>query len=134
MDLRRYRMIQRVILSLLILAASAAASAGGLVDADRKVRHYAWRTVSMEMSPEEYRDASRANRHFLRHFFNTQTSAVLQSMSVPETGMRMLGAVAALTLDHDAKLYLNKSRTLVLNLADVADDRRALRLGFKLEW
>ena len=127
-------MIQRVILPLLILAASAAVSAGGPADADRKVRHYAWRTVSMEMSPEEYLHASRANRQFLRHFFKSQTSAALQSMSVPETGMRMLGAVAALTLDHDAKLHLNKSRTLVLNFTDVADDRRALRLGFKLEW
>jgi hypothetical protein len=44
-----------------------------------------------------------------------------------------MGAAVGMAV-RDARFHLNESKTLALELKDVADDNRALFLGIKMDW
>ena len=55
-------------------------------------------------------------------------------MGVPKTGVKVLGAAAGLAAGKDARLYLNDSKIMALELRDATEDDRALFFGISLDW
>jgi len=95
-----------------------------------------WQTVTAYMSPENYRKACRRNQRLLRKMAKSYAKDSLRSVGVPETGIRLMGAMAGLAVGGDAHLKLNKSRhtRLALEFKDVIGSERSVSLGFRLKW
>ena len=49
-------------------------------------------------------------------------------------GVKLMGAAAGLAAGQDAKLYLNKSNIMALELKDATEDDRAVFFGIKMNW
>jgi hypothetical protein len=129
-------MILKSLLSVALLVSSAAVGAQGssAVRSSTTSENHLWQAVSLEMSPEEYNRAYRENRRFLRGVFKSQAKAALVSLGISENVVGMLGAAAALALDPDAKLKLNRSKTLVVEFTDMNEEERAIQIGYTLRW
>jgi hypothetical protein len=123
-----------MILALLLAASSAAyaqdwsASATG-----HGVNRHQWRTVDANMSSDEYETAYRRNLRLVRNTLKAYSKDALTSIGIPEVGINFVSAAVGLAV-HDTRFHLNKSKTLALELKDVADDGRSLFLGFKVNW
>ena len=86
------------------------------------------------MSEGDYRYYSRHNQRIVRNFFKSYSENTLTSIGVPKTGVKLMGAAAGLAAGQDAKLYLNKSKLMALELKDATESDRALFFGFKMDW
>ncbi len=129
-------MILKTLLSLLLLVMTAVVDAQerDTTGAQATPEHSSWRTVSVDMSPDEYKQVYRKNRRSLRRFFKSHATSSLASLGISETSIGMLGAAAALALDQDTKLSLNRSRTLAVHLSDMTQEERAVQIGYTLHW
>lgn len=119
----------------MLLAASSAVCAEYPVasGADRECERRPWRKVDANMSPNEYRDTCRENQRLARDTVMFYSQRTLRSVGVPEAGIEFMGAAVGLAM-HDARFHLNKSRTVALELKDVADNDRTVFLGIKMAW
>jgi len=86
------------------------------------------------MSPADYRDAVRSNQKQVRRFVKTYSSDKLRTLGVPKAGVAVLGAAAGLAVDGDARLNLNKSKSLAFTFDDVVSDDRAVMFRFRKRW
>jgi len=128
-------MVLKTLLSVLLLATSAVAGAQERNMTGSAESGYApWQTVSADMSPDEYRQAYRGNRRFLRHVLESYATAALVSLGISEQGLGVLGATAALVLDQNAALSLNQNRTLAVQFSDMVKEERAVQVGYTLRW
>jgi hypothetical protein len=118
-----------------VLAASSAVCAQdwGPTSTRHGVDRYHWRTVDANMSSDEYETAYRRNLRQVRNILKSYSKDALTSMGVPEAGINFMSAAVGLAV-HDARFHLNKSKTLALELKDVANDDRTLFLGVKVDW
>lgn len=122
-------------ISAFVLAASSAACAQdwGPSTAGHAADRNQWRTVDAGMSSEEYQTAYRRNLRLVRNTLKSYSKDALTSIGIPEPGINLMSAAVGLAV-HDATFHLNKSKTLALELRDVADDDRTFFLGVKLNW
>ena len=86
------------------------------------------------MSEGEYRSSYRHNQRIVRDFVKSYSENTLTSMGVPKSGVKLMGVAAGLAAGQDAKLYLNKSKFMALELKDATEDDRAVFFGIKLDW
>jgi hypothetical protein len=86
------------------------------------------------MSTGDYRHSYRHNRRIVRDFVKSYSESTLTSIGVPKTGVKLMGAAAGVAAGQDAKLYLNKSKIMALELKDATEDDRAVFFGIKLDW
>lgn len=123
------------LIPVLVLAASSAVCAQdrGPPSTRQGVDRYQWRTVDANMSGDEYETAYRRNLRLVRNTLKSYSKDALASIGVPEVGVDLMGAAVGLAV-HDARFHLNKSKTLALELKDVANDDRTLFLGVKVDW
>ena len=129
-------MIPRIsLMPVFVLAASSAVCAQdrGPSNTGQGVDRYQWRTVDAAMSSEEYEAAYRRNLRLVRNTLKSYSKDALTSMGVPEVGVNFMSAAVGLAM-HDARFHLNESKTLALELKDVANDDRTLFLGVKVDW
>lgn len=125
---------KRTVLVLLLTACSAVgAEYAGASGPDREFERRPWRKVDANMSPDEYRDRYRENQRLARETLTFYSKRTLTSIGVPEAGVEFMGVAVGLAMN-DAKFHLNTSRTVALELKDVADKDRALFLGIKMDW
>ena len=129
-------MILKMLLSVLLLVISTVVGAQERDTRDSAaVPGYShWRPASVDMSPDEYKQAYRENRRFLLRIFKSHATTTLVSLGASEKGIGMLGAAAALALDHEMKLPLNRSRRLAMHFSDMAQEERAVQIGYTLRW
>jgi hypothetical protein len=122
-------------LSAFLLAASSAVCAQDKSTflAERAVERQQWRTINTNMSPEEYETAYRRNLRVVRDTLKSYSKEAFASMGVPAAGVEFMGAALGLAV-RDARFDLNKSKTLALELKDVADEDRTLFLGIRMNW
>jgi hypothetical protein len=85
------------------------------------------------MTPEEYETAYRRNLRLVRNTLKSYSHEAFASIGVPEAGIEFLGAAVGLAV-RDARFPLNESKTLALELKDVADEDRTLFLGIRMDW
>ncbi len=119
---------------LLVTSTSVLAADGGAETEDSKPARHEWQSVSGEMSASEYRQSYRHNQRVIRDFVKNYSESTLTSVGVPKTGVKLLGAAAGLAAGQDARLYLNDSKIMALELRDASGDDRALFFGIKLDW
>ena len=100
---------------------------------ERAVEKHHWRNVDTTMSADEYETAYRHNQRMVRDTLKSYSKEALASFGVPEAGVELMGAAVGMAV-RDARFHLNESKTLALELKDVADDNRALFLGIKMDW
>ena len=90
--------------------------------------------MSGEMSEGDYRKSYRHNQRIVRDFVKSYSESTLASIGVPKTGVKLMGAAAGLAAGQDAKLYLNDSKIMALELKDATENDRAVFFGIKFDW
>jgi len=125
-----------IITSAFLLAAccSVCAADRGSETSGHKPDRHEWQTVSGNMSAGEYRNSYRHNQRIVRDFVKSYSEGTLTSIGVPKPGVRLMGAAAGLAVGQDARLYLNDSKIMALELKDATEDDRAVFFGIKLDW
>jgi len=86
------------------------------------------------MSEGDYRNSYRHNQRIVRDFVKSYSESTLTSMGIPKTGVRLMGAAAGMAAGQDARLYLNKSKIMALELKDATANDRAVFFGIKMDW
>lgn len=129
-------MILKLLLSVSLLVMSTVVGAQELdkTGSAATSEHSPWKTASVDMSPDEYKQAYRENRRLLLRVFRSHATATLTSLGASEKGIGMLGAAAALALDHELKLPLNHSRRLAMHFSDMAQEERAVQIAYTMRW
>ena len=119
---------------LLTACCSVCAADRGSETSGHKPDRHEWQTVSGNMSAGEYRNSYRHNQRIVRNFVKSYSESTLTSIGVPKSGVRLMGAAAGLAVGQDARLYLNDSKIMALELKDATVDDRAVFFGIKLDW
>ena len=92
-----------------------------------------WQSVDSAMSAKEYRNSSRQNLRLARKSARKLILRATSSMGIPEQGAVLTGAALGLVME-GAKFNLNESKTMALELDEVASEDPAISLKFRLEW
>lgn len=123
------------IVLLLLLAGSSAVNAEyrNSSSTDHETQRQQWRTIDADMSPYEYRVASRKNKRLLIDTMTFHTKRALASTGIPEQAIGLAGTAALLPV-RDTRFHLNRSRSLAVEFQDVMDGDRTLFLEFKRKW
>lgn len=121
--------------ALLIAFGTASADENGTESPEgARANNQQWRTFEASMSPSDYREAVRSNQKQVRRFVKSYSSEKLRSLGVPKPGVAVLGVAAGLAVDGDARLNLNKSKSLAFTFDDVVSDDRAVMFKFRKRW
>jgi hypothetical protein len=91
------------------------------------------RTVDTQMSAQEYREAAHKNQRILRKALRSYLEGTITSLGVPKRGVEYAGAAMAFAVN-GAKMNLNDSKTMSLELSDPIRDERALFFKVHLNW
>jgi hypothetical protein len=89
--------------------------------------------VDMNAAPHEYEALTRRNQKMLKNTLRSYTRNTLKSVGIPEQGISLVSSAVGLVVQ-GARLNLNESRTLSLELRDVNDSERSLYFGVSLDW
>lgn len=129
-------MKHRIITATFLLSATCSLCAAdrGSESTGHKPDRHAWQSVSDDMSEGDYRNSYRHNQRIVRDFVRSYSESTLTSIGVPKTGVKLMGAAAGLAAGRDARLYLNKSKIMALELRDATEDDRAVFFGIKMDW
>ena len=93
-----------------------------------------WRQVDSYMSAREYREASRHNRQLFRKAAHRAIEDTLMSYGIPRQGVALTGAAVGLAVKQGAKVNLNETKTLTMEVKDVVSGDRAVSFHLKLDW
>ena len=96
-----------------------------------KQQHF--QRADMNMSTREYEETYRRNRSFVGNTLGSYSLHTLGLIGIPEQGVNVMGAALGMVIN-GARLNLNKSKTLALELKDVSDSDRTLYFGVNLDW
>jgi hypothetical protein len=120
---------------LLLVAGGSAVCAEGRHSsaADCETQQPRWQTIDADMSPYEYRVASRQNKRLVIDIMTFHPKRALASTGIPGQAIGLAGTAALLPL-RDTRFHLNSSRTLAVEFQDVMDGDRTLLLEFKRKW
>ena len=90
--------------------------------------------IDMSLSPQEYEEVTGHNRRVVLKNLKSFSGNVLKSIGVPKQGIDFVGVTLGAVYNNGAKMDLNKSKTLALEVKDMMGSDRALFLGVKLGW
>ena len=123
------------VVSVILLAASSIVHAedgeSALLNWGYKQQHF--QRADMNMSTREYEETYRRNRSFVGNTLGSYSLHTLGLIGIPEQGANVMGAALGMVIN-GARLNLNKSKTLALELKDVSDSDRTLYFGVNLDW
>ena len=100
---------------------------------NRGYKHQQFQRADMNMSPREYEETYSRNRRFVSNTLGSYSKHTLGLIGIPEQGVNVMGAALGMVIN-GARLNLNKSKTLALELKDVSDSDRTLFFGVNLNW
>jgi len=89
--------------------------------------------IDPHMSHQEYEGISKRNRRYVLDNLSSYSENTLETIGIPESGIKVLGAALDFALD-GSRLNLYKSKVLCLRLKDVKDSDRALYLNIGFDW
>jgi len=99
-----------------------------------KPDRHEWRSVRGDMSAGDYRNSYRHNQRIVRDFFKSYSESTLTSIGISKTGVKLMGAAAGLAAGQDARLYLNKSKIMAIEVKDATENDRAVFFGINMDW
>jgi hypothetical protein len=94
---------------------------------------YYWRQINNQMSPQEYRDASKHNQHVATKVARSYLEEQIKSLGVPIKEAAVAGAAINFAVD-GGTFNLNESKTLALEFKDPIASGRGMFLKFKVDW
>jgi hypothetical protein len=94
---------------------------------------YYWRQINYQMSPQEYRDASKHNQRVVTKVARSYLEEQIKSLGVPIKEAAMAGAAVNFAVD-GGTFNLNESKTLALEFKDPIASGREMFLKFKVDW
>ncbi len=86
------------------------------------------------MSAQEYWETSRHNQRNFSKAARKAFENTLTSYGIPRQGVEIASAAVGLAVKKGAKLDLNDSKTLSLDVKDVVSEDRAISFKLKLNW
>lgn len=92
-----------------------------------------WQQVDPQMTAEDYREVSRNNYRLARRALTAYSYETLNSLSVPEMGVNLLGAAVGMAAS-TASFHVNKSKTMAVEFENLAEEKRALVFKVKINW
>ena len=92
-----------------------------------------WLKIDSNMSPEEYQNSGRQNQRMMRKSAKKLLLQASKSVGIPKQGVALTGAAVGLVLE-GAKFNLNESKTMALQLNEVASQERAISLRIRFHW
>ena len=95
--------------------------------------HSYFQGIDMNTSPREYQEIYNRNRRIVSQSLRSYSINALEVTGIPRQGILLMGAAYNLATD-GARLDLNKSKTLALELNDVGNSERAMYLRVNLDW
>ena len=95
--------------------------------------HQHFQRADMNMSMQEYEATYSRNRRFVGNNLESYSKHALGLIGIPEQGVNLMGAALGMAIN-GARLNLNKSKTLGLELKDAGNSDRSLYFGIKLDW
>ena len=98
-----------------------------------EVQRSQWRAVDAEMSREEYKNAYRKNRRILVKTVSNYLERQFTALGVPEMGVNLAAKTIGFAVS-GAKINLNESKTMALELRDVTQEDRGVYFRVKLDW
>ena len=99
---------------------------------DRKQQQFY--RVDKNMSLHDYQAITVHNQRVVKNTLKSYSKDALNLIGVSEHEASLIGAAAASLVTKGARLNLNRSRTLALELKDVDDSERTLYFGVNLDW
>ena len=87
----------------------------------------------MSVSMQEYEATYSRNLRFVGNNLESYSKHALGLIGIPEQGVNLMGAALGMAIN-GARLNLNKSKTLALELKDAGNSDRSLYFGIKLDW
>jgi hypothetical protein len=99
----------------------------------RELKRQQLQSVDFNATPREYEALTRRNQKILKKMLRSYTNNTLKSIGMPEQGISLVGSAAGL-VTQGARLKLNESGSLALELRDVNDSERNLYFGVTLDW
>lgn len=123
------------VVSVLLLAIPSIGHAGDRRPAstDPVFQQRLFHSVDRQVSSQEYKELYRHNQKYVRDTLRSYSEQALVSIGIPEKTVNYMGAALGL-VTNGAKLDLNESRTLAIELKDVGTQERALYFGVNLDW
>ena len=92
-----------------------------------------WERVDAYMSAKEYQKASRQNRQVFREAAHRAIESTLISYGIPRQGVAIAGAAVGVATK-GAKMNLNSSKTLSMEVKNAISEDRAISFKLKLGW
>ena len=96
-----------------------------------KQRHL--QRADINMSLQEYEETCSRNSRFMINTAGAYSRNALELIGIPELGIHLIGNALGVAIN-GARLDLNKSKTLGLELNGVANSGRALHFGVHFDW
>jgi hypothetical protein len=96
-------------------------------------KHQHIQRTDITMSMQEYEKTYNRNRKFVSDTLGSYSRNALVFIGIPEQGVTLMGTALGVAI-HGARLDLNKSKTLGLELKDVGNSDRTLYFGVNLHW
>jgi len=121
------------ILSLLVWNSAGAGPALSVGESSTQSR-YDLTGYQSSMDADEYRNTYQENRHRLQKYITHQSEDSLVSLGLSRNNVHMLGAIAGAAATQNARVYINDSRSLAIDVKDAAAEDRAVFLGVKIDW
>lgn len=115
---------------LLAVSAPLHAQDGFFMAIQQQAARQQWQDIDEHMSLEQYGDLLRHNQRLMLDSLEDTAS----TLGVPKAGIGLAGAAIGFALDDDAKVNLNKSKTMALELNDVTKADRSVRFRMKFDW
>jgi len=124
-----------ITVSALLLATSSIANAEGQESSHLNLgyKYQQMQRVDINVSVQAYEKTYRRNRKFMSSTLEDYSKATLGLIGIPEQGINLLGTALGVAIN-GARLNLNESKTLGLELKDVGNSDRTLYFGVNLSW
>jgi hypothetical protein len=89
--------------------------------------------IDVNNSLQENEKVYRRNQRFLRNALQSYSQQTLSFIGLPDQAARVMGATIGF-VTHGAKLDLNDSKTLTIELKDMVTHEPVLYFGYDLNW
>ncbi len=128
------RLVSIIILSLVIISPLSAQNTDtNLPDLYGPI-DFQWLHMDPLMTGDAYKQASRYNKRLLRSAVKHYLESTFLSLGVSENTLKLTGAALGFAIMRGAKINLNDSKTMALELQDVDDDNRTILYKYQFSW
>lgn len=100
---------------------------------DLEFRQQQLHSTDRELSPGEYEKLYSRNQRYMRRTLSSYTKQTLNRMGVPDRAINYMGAAFGVVTS-GAKLDLNESKTLALEIKNLDSQEPELYFGIDLKW